>query len=169
MKETCRLLNINKLQTTPYHPPTNGILERWHRDLKGMLRKQENQQEAWDRLLKYCLLSFRASPHSTAEFSPFELVHGRNLRGPLEAIKDGCLTREVTLHSTVEYVQQFRETLTRLHGKAAENEGEAKRKSREVYDRKKKEDVLQKGKWCWYIHRVFQGNWRVYGKDPLRW
>ena len=45
MKETCRLLNINKLQTTPYHPQSNGILERWHMDLKGMLRKQENQQE----------------------------------------------------------------------------------------------------------------------------
>ena len=37
MKETCHLLNINKLQTTPYHPQSNGILERWHRDHKGML------------------------------------------------------------------------------------------------------------------------------------
>ena len=53
MKETCRLLNINKLKMTPYHPQSNGILERWHRDLKGVLRKQENQREEWDKLLKY--------------------------------------------------------------------------------------------------------------------
>ncbi len=111
MKETCRLLNINKLQTTRYHPQSNSIVERWHRDLKGMIRKQKKQQEEWNKLLKYCLLSFRASPHSTTGFSPFELVHGRNLRGPLEAIKDGWLTGEVTLQSTVEWVQQLRETL----------------------------------------------------------
>ena len=97
MKETCRLLNINKMQMTPYHPQSNGILERWHGDLKGMLRKQENQQEEWDKLLKHCLLSFRASPHSTTGFSQFELVQGRNLRASLEAIKDGWLTGEVTL------------------------------------------------------------------------
>ena len=104
-----------------------------------MLRKRKNQQEEWDKLLKYYLFSFRASPHSTTGFSPFELVHGRNLRGSLEAIKDGWLTGEVTLQSTVEWVQQLRETLTRLHGKAAENEGAAERKSKEVYDRKTKE------------------------------
>ena len=134
-----------------------------------MLRKQENQQEEWDKLLKYCLLSFRASPHSTTGFSPFELVHGRNLRGPLEAIKDGWLTGEVTLQSTIEWVQQLRETLTRLHGKAAENEGKQREKVKRYMTGRQRKDVLQKGIWCWYIHRVFQGNWKLYGKDPLRW
>ena len=42
-------------------------------------------------------------------------------------------------------MQQFRETLTRLHGKAAENEGEAKRKSKEAYDRKTKERCFTEG------------------------
>ena len=42
-------------------------------------------------------------------------------------------------------MQQLRETLTRLHGKAAENEGEAKRKSNEVYDRKTKERCFTEG------------------------
>ena len=41
--------------------------------------------------------------------------------------------------------QQERETLTRLHGKAAENEGKAKRKSKEVYDWKAKERCFTEG------------------------
>ena len=66
-KELCRLLNIDKLRTTAYHPQTNGILERWHSCLKGMLRKLGENQEDWARLLKFCLLShtpcsYRISP-----------------------------------------------------------------------------------------------------------
>ena len=69
--ELCRLLlNIEKLKTTAYHPQTNGVLERWHSCLKGMLRKVEGGKEEWDRLLKYCLLAYRATPHAATEFSP---------------------------------------------------------------------------------------------------
>ena len=57
----CGLLNIKQLKTTAYHPQTNSILERWHGCLKNMLRKQEKGPREWDRLLKYCLLAYRAT------------------------------------------------------------------------------------------------------------
>ena len=85
-QELCRLLNISKLRTTAYHPQTNGALERWHGCLKGMLQRLEDGRGEWDRLLKYCLLAYRATPHTATGFSPYELVHGRALRGPLEAM-----------------------------------------------------------------------------------
>ena len=85
----CGLLNIKQLRTTAYHPQTNGILERWHGCLKNMLRRQEEGPREWDRLLKYCLLAYRATPHAATLFSPYELVHGRQLRGPLQALKEG--------------------------------------------------------------------------------
>lgn len=37
-KQMCKLLDIEKSQTTPFHPQTNGFLERSHKTLKAYLR-----------------------------------------------------------------------------------------------------------------------------------
>ena len=63
MKSFCNLLKIKQLKTAPYHPQSNGVLEGWHRCLKQMLRKIDKGQGQWDKLLKYCLLAYRATPH----------------------------------------------------------------------------------------------------------
>ncbi|KAL5019661.1 hypothetical protein ScPMuIL_002553, partial [Solemya velum] len=38
MKELCRLLSIKKLSSTPYHPQTNGLVEKFNGTLKTMLK-----------------------------------------------------------------------------------------------------------------------------------
>ena len=103
-KQVCELLSIKHLKTTAYHPQSNGILERWHGALKGMLRKLGGVGREWDCLLKFCLLCYRSTPHTATGFSPFELVHGYPMRGPLEAIKDGWLQGELNLKDTVQWV-----------------------------------------------------------------
>ena len=37
--EVCRLMNIKNLNTSGYHPQTDGLVERFHRTLIGMLFK----------------------------------------------------------------------------------------------------------------------------------
>ena len=39
MKQLCTLLDIKPIKTSPYHPQTDGLLERWHFDLRVMLKK----------------------------------------------------------------------------------------------------------------------------------
>jgi len=41
-KNMCKLLKINKIQTTAYHPESNGALERSHRTLSATLYKQRS-------------------------------------------------------------------------------------------------------------------------------
>ena len=69
--------------------------------MQGVLRKVEGDKEEWETILKYCLLAYRATPHASTEFSPYELVHGRNLRGPLEAMKTGWVKGDLSITSTI--------------------------------------------------------------------
>ena len=39
MKEVSRLLSLQQLTTTPYHPMYNGLVECFHATLKQMLRR----------------------------------------------------------------------------------------------------------------------------------
>ena len=55
-------------------------------------------------------------------FSPYELVHGCNLRGPLEAMKTGWVKCDLSFTGIVECENKIRETLTTLHQAAYENE-----------------------------------------------
>ena len=77
MKSFCNLLKIKQLKKTPYNPQSNGVLERWHCCLKQMLRKIDKGQGQWDKLLKYCLLACRATPHMVTDYSSYHLLIGQ--------------------------------------------------------------------------------------------
>ena len=145
MKELCKSLDIQKLRTTAYHPQTNGALERWHGCLKGMLRRIQTPQQDWDTLLKYCLLAYRVTPRTATGFSPYELVHGRALRGPLEAMKDGWIKGELSFASTTQWVGELRETLTKLHEATRSNEMKYKASAKEAYNKGTKNREFRPG------------------------
>ena len=44
MKEVSRLLSLQQLTTTPYHPMCNGLVERFHATMKQMLRRMCAEQ-----------------------------------------------------------------------------------------------------------------------------
>ncbi len=47
MKELCDWLGIEKLRTSPYHPETNGAVERMHGTFKGILGKCMEERLDW--------------------------------------------------------------------------------------------------------------------------
>ena len=84
-----RLLHIHPIRTTPYHPQTDGLVERFNQTLKSMLRKTAVEEgKDWDRLIPYFLFAYREVPQSSKGSSPFKIVFGRPVRGPLDVLKE---------------------------------------------------------------------------------
>ena len=77
MEQLHTLLGVKHLKTSPYHPQTNGAVERFHSILKAMIRKVSTDKRGWDMLLPYVLFAYREVPNGSNGFSPFELLFGR--------------------------------------------------------------------------------------------
>ena len=63
--------------SSPYHPQSQGALERFHATLKSMLRAHcPERQNDWDKELPFVLFAIRDSVQESLGYSPFELVYG---------------------------------------------------------------------------------------------
>ena len=51
--QLCNRLHIDKLKTSPYHPLTNGCIERMHGTLSSMIRKSIHSKFNWSEQIKY--------------------------------------------------------------------------------------------------------------------
>ena len=89
MQEVSRLLSIRRLTTTPYHPICNGLTEKFNGTLKKMLRRLcIEQPRQWYRFINPLLFAYREVPQAYTEFSPFELLCGHTVRGPITILKE---------------------------------------------------------------------------------
>ena len=59
------------------------------------------------------LFAARESVQESLGFSPFELVFGHTVRGPLKLLKDKFLSSESHSNNLLQYVSNFRTTLDR--------------------------------------------------------
>ncbi len=89
VKQLCQLLGIDKLRTSPYHPQTNGMVERMHGTLKSVLGRCVEDKVDWVGQVPLALYVLRQMPHSDSGFSPFDLVFGFRVRTPLDALYHG--------------------------------------------------------------------------------
>ncbi|KAJ8246605.1 hypothetical protein GJAV_G00253360, partial [Gymnothorax javanicus] len=117
LKQVYQLLGIRSLRTTPYHPQTDGLTERFNQTLKQMLRKFVNNSGTdWDQWLPYLLFAYREVPQASTGFSPFELLYGYEVRGPLSLLREiweGDRERGQSVN-IVSYVVQMRDRLERM-------------------------------------------------------
>ena len=86
MKDVCSLLGIEKLNSTAYHPQTDGLTERFNCTLKSLLRKHAVKfGNQWDLHLPAILWAYRNVPHSSTGEKPSYLLFGVDLRLPIDA------------------------------------------------------------------------------------
>ena len=64
---------IARIRTSPYHPQSNGTLERFHSTLKSVLCKCSENARDWPAVLDLAIYYIRNMPHRISGFAPFEL------------------------------------------------------------------------------------------------
>ncbi|KAF1388735.1 hypothetical protein PFLUV_G00065720 [Perca fluviatilis] len=136
MKDLCKLMKITQLRTSVYHPQTDGLVERFNRTLKQMLKKvMEADGRNWDQLLPYLMFSIREVPQASTGFSPFELLYGRRPRGLLDVAKEAWEQQPSPHRTMVEHVEDMRGRMTTLWPLVREHMREAQEAQSQVYNR----------------------------------
>lgn len=146
LKQVYQLLGIKGIRTTPYHPQTDGLVERFNQTLKKMLRKFTSQTGAdWDQWLPYLLFAYREVPQASTGFAPFELLYGRQVRGPLDLLKEHWEGPPADQKNMVQYVIQMSERLEGMTSLAWENQTKAQKNQKTWYDRNARERTFRPG------------------------
>ena len=115
-------LGIKQYKSSAYHPESQGALERFHQTLKTMIKMYciENSRD-WDEGVHLLLFAVRESVQESLGFSPFELVFGHAVRGPLLLLKEKWLDEDPEKISVLKYVATFKDRLFRAGQMAKRN------------------------------------------------
>lgn len=74
---------IQHLMSTPYHPQTNGLVERFNRTLVESLAKTASENlSKWDQMINPVLFAYRTNRQATTRMTPFYLLYGRDAKLP---------------------------------------------------------------------------------------
>ena len=88
----------------------------------------------WDEFLPYACFAYRDAVHSATGYSPFQLLFGRDVRGPLSLLIGSGETTGSCL--VVDFMERMKNRLHLAWKTAKENDEEAKRKSKNYQDKK---------------------------------
>ena len=144
MKEVQLLLGFRKVNTTAYHPQTDGLVERFNRTLTAMLAKtvQKGGPE-WDERLPYVLFAYRASEQASTGESPFYLTYGRDPRLPVPDVlvpKETRVTRDLK-----EYGAALHQKMSDAWELARHSIGRAQKRQKHSYDQRARPPSFREG------------------------
>ena len=84
-QEVCKILRIEKTRTTPYHPQSDGLVERYNRTLKTMLTTCTDERPFdWESYVPKVCMAYNTSVHSTTGYTPHYLPFGQEARLPVD-------------------------------------------------------------------------------------
>lgn len=140
-KSMAKLFKLKHVQTTAYHPESNGALERTHHTLTQYLRHYiNNQQSNWDEWIPMATFSFNTSVHSSTKFTPYELVFGFSPTLPTS------ITQKPEFKYTYDdYIEDLKLKLNTSNLIAKQNLIKSKETNKKYYDKNTSHEIYKIG------------------------
>ena len=112
-----KLLGVRKIRTTSYHPISNGLVERLHRQLKAAIKCHST--ERWSETLPTILLGIRSCIKNGMEGTAAEMVYGAPLKLPGEFFRNSSAFEEPCLQE--DFVKRLRFQMRQLRPASCTN------------------------------------------------
>ncbi len=135
--ELCKLANIDKSRTTPYHPMGNGQVERFNRTLLDMLSTlSPNEKSNWKEFVAPVVHAYNCTKNSSTGQSPFFLMYGRQPRLPVDLVLGVKEDVQVVSQSYETFVSKLRDRLQHAYKVAQDHSSKSQKGQKRNYDRK---------------------------------
>ena len=134
--EICKLLGIDKTRTTPYHPQSDGLIERFNRTLLSMLRTSATEHPFdWEDHLRPLCMAYNSSVHPTTTYSPFFLMFGRSTQMPIDLMRGESPTAndQTSSRSIPEYAVKLKDRLKEAYTHVRLNMGHKLDRQKDLY------------------------------------
>jgi len=135
IKEVCRLCNTTKIQTSAYHPQSDGLVERFYRTVTEMIAMYvSSNQRDWDTFIPFVIFAYRTSMNESTKFDPFYLVYGRKAHLPIDSALNSKI--ETKYMDEEDYSTMIQSRLTDAWKTAKTNIEKAQLNQKRNYDKK---------------------------------
>ncbi len=148
-------MRVSHIRTSPYHPEGNGKCERFHRFMVDSLAKlmlKDPDQTSWAKYLPSLLLAYRTSIQSSTRFTPFFLMYGRDPVLPMDT-----LLQPTVRYEGDDYVPTMLQRMHRAFVHAQVHMEEARKRNKDLYDRKAESKSFTVGDAVYYQDKASQG------------
>ena len=159
IQELCKIYNITKSRTSPYHPQGNAQCERYNRTLHDLLRTlDQEKKQKWPDFIHELTFMYNCTPHSSTGYSPYQLFFGRPPNLPLYHIFQ---FQDEPRVGHDEWVKRHRVKLQETYKRAMDRIQLKSKQRKARHDKKAKAHELHIGNY------VLLGN-RVLGRNKIQ-
>ena len=131
-----KLLRIEKIRTTLYHPQTNGLAERVHQTLQRMISKLDpEKRRKWPEHIGSVLIAYNATRSQVTGYSPYFLMFRQRLQLPVDLLFLTVNNQEWT-PTIDEYVKALYERLRECLKLEQESATKEANRQKRLYDRR---------------------------------